>query len=61
MNNKQMLRNLGLGLALSAMLDDDQVAAVAKYVRSHFGNQYTDQVTPAEVEALRPKKPAASE
>lgn len=47
--------------SFGAMLDDDQIAAVANYVRSHFGNQYTDQVTPAEVEALRPKKPAASE
>ena len=47
--------------SFAGMLDDDQIAAVANYVRSHFGNQYTDQVTAAEVKALRPNKPAASE
>jgi mono/diheme cytochrome c family protein len=46
--------------SLGAMFDDDQVAAVVNYVRSHFGNSYTDQVTAAEVKALRPKQPAAS-
>jgi mono/diheme cytochrome c family protein len=45
--------------SFAGALDDDQVAAVANYVRSHFGNQYTDQVTPAEVKALRPKAPPA--
>ena len=47
--------------SFAAYFDDDQVAAVANYVRSHFGNQYTDTITPAEVKALRPKHPAASE
>lgn len=47
--------------SFAAMLDDEQVAAVANYVRSHFGNSYTDTVTPAEVKALRPKHPAESE
>ncbi len=46
--------------SFAGMLDDDQVAAVANYVRSHFGNQYTDQVTAAEVKALRPKEPPAA-
>jgi mono/diheme cytochrome c family protein len=33
---------------------DDQVAAVVNYVRTHFGNSYTDTVTAAEVKPLRP-------
>ena len=40
----------GFGWALS----DDQVAAVVNYVRSHFGNAYTDEVTAADVKAARP-------
>lgn len=33
-------------------LDDAQVAAVVNYVRSHFGNRYTDELTAADVAAL---------
>ena len=33
-------------------LDDAQVAAVVNYVRSHFGNHYTDELTAADVAAL---------
>jgi len=33
-------------------LDDRQIAAVVNYVRSHFGNHYTDEVSPADVAAL---------
>ena len=33
-------------------LDDRQIAAVINYVRSHFGNHYTDEVTPADIAAL---------
>ena len=33
-------------------LDDRQIAAVVNYVRSHFGNRYTDEITPADVAAL---------
>jgi mono/diheme cytochrome c family protein len=36
------------------LLDDEQVAAVVNYVRSHFGNSYPDSVSPAEVRAARP-------
>jgi mono/diheme cytochrome c family protein len=36
-----------------SMLDDEQVAAIVNYVRSNFGNHYKDQVTPAQVAALR--------
>jgi mono/diheme cytochrome c family protein len=35
------------------MMDDDQVAAVANYVRTHFGNDYRDAVTAADVKAVR--------
>ena len=37
-----------------ALLDDEQVAAVVNYVRSHFGNSYPDTVSPAEVRSARP-------
>ena len=33
-------------------LDDRQIAAVVNYVRSHFGNHYTDEVTPADIADL---------
>ena len=35
-------------------LDDAEVAAVVNYVRSHFGNTYTDELTAADVAALHP-------
>jgi mono/diheme cytochrome c family protein len=35
------------------MMTDDQVAAVVNYVRTHFGNQYTDAVRAEEVRAAR--------
>lgn len=34
-------------------LNDEQVAIVINYVRTHFGNHYKDQVTPAAVKARR--------
>ena len=33
-------------------LTEEQIAAVINYVRTHFGNHYTDPVTAAEVHAL---------
>lgn len=33
-------------------LDDRQIAAVVNYVRSHFGNHYTDEVTAVDVAAV---------
>jgi mono/diheme cytochrome c family protein len=36
------------------LLDDEQVAAVVNYVRSHFGNSYPDSVAPADVGSARP-------
>lgn len=37
-------------------LDDAQIARVVNYVRSHFGNHYTDELTPADVAALHPAR-----
>jgi mono/diheme cytochrome c family protein len=39
--------------ALGAMMSDDQVAAVVNYLRTHFGNNYKDAVTTADVSAVR--------
>jgi mono/diheme cytochrome c family protein len=35
------------------LLDDEQVAMVVNYVRSHFGNAYSDRVSPSEVRRAR--------
>lgn len=35
------------------MLDDDQVAAVVNYVRTHFGNDYKDAATAQDVKDAR--------
>lgn len=35
------------------LLNDDQVAAVVNYVRTHFGNSYEDNVFPADVTPAR--------
>ena len=35
-----------------ATLNEEQIAAVVNYVRTHFGNRYTDSITAAEVAAL---------
>jgi mono/diheme cytochrome c family protein len=40
--------------AVGAMMSDEQVAAVVNYLRSHFGNDYSDDVTADEVKAVRP-------
>lgn len=36
-----------------ASLDDQQIADVVNYVRSHFGNAYKDKVTPSDVKTSR--------
>src|ERR1041384_4335682 len=41
--------------AFSRYLDDDQIANVVNYVRTHFGNTYTDMVTAADVKLARSK------
>jgi len=35
------------------MMSDEQVAAVVNYVRTHFGNNYTDKVTAEDVAGTR--------
>ena len=40
--------------AFGGMMNDQQIANVINYVRTHFGNDYKDKVTPAEVKAARP-------
>jgi mono/diheme cytochrome c family protein len=39
----------GLGM----QLDDQQVADVVNYVRTHFGNKYKDRVKPEDVKVMR--------
>ena len=39
---------------IGMMMSDDQVAAVVNYLRTHFGNQYTDTVTAEDVKRVRP-------
>ncbi len=34
-------------------MDNQQIADVVNYVRSHFGNHYTDAIKPEDVQALR--------
>jgi mono/diheme cytochrome c family protein len=34
-------------------MNDDQVAAVVNYTRTHFGNRFAGTVTPSEVRGLR--------
>lgn len=36
----------------SVHLDDEEIASVVNYVRSHFGNRYTDTLTANDVAAL---------
>lgn len=43
--------------AFAMLLDDQQVAGVVNYVRSHFGNHYTDALTADQVKAFRPPAP----
>jgi mono/diheme cytochrome c family protein len=38
-----------------ATLTEEQIAAVINYVRTHFGNRYTDSITAVEVAALDQK------
>ena len=40
------------------MLNDAQVADVVNYVRSHFGNDYRDALSAADVSAARPAQPS---
>ena len=50
-----VLQGLRAMPAFGDQLDDEQIAAAVDYVRSHFGNDYPDAVSPATVQSLRPK------
>jgi mono/diheme cytochrome c family protein len=39
--------------AFGDMMSNDQVAAVVNYLRTHFGNNYVDNITAEEIEAMR--------
>jgi mono/diheme cytochrome c family protein len=39
--------------SFARFLDDEQVAAIVNYIRTHFGNRYADSITPADVAAIR--------
>lgn len=39
--------------AFGALLDDAQVASLVTYIRTHFGNEYAEVVTPTLVESIR--------
>lgn len=39
--------------SLALQLDDQQIADVVNYVRTHFGNKYRDKVKPADVKLQR--------
>ena len=41
----------------NGQLTDTQIADVVNYVRTHFGNSYTDAVTPADVAAAKGPAP----
>jgi mono/diheme cytochrome c family protein len=41
----------------NGFLTDQQIADVVNYVRSNFGNHYTDEVTPADVAAAQVPAP----
>lgn len=38
----------------AGLLNDQQIANVVNYVRTHFGNHYTDTLKPADVSGMRP-------
>jgi mono/diheme cytochrome c family protein len=40
--------------AFGNLLSDAQVAGVVNYVRSHFGNAYTDTLKPEDIKPFRP-------
>ncbi len=39
------------------LLTDTQIANVTNYIRTNFGNAYTDAITPEQVTPLRPARP----
>jgi mono/diheme cytochrome c family protein len=52
-----MLNGLHGMPSFSAYLNDAQIAAVANYVTTHFGNKSTQAISEQQVKELRPPKP----
>lgn len=52
-----MLNGLHGMPSFSGYLNDAQIAAVANYVTTHFGNKSTQSITEQQVKELRPPKP----
>ena len=52
-----VLNGLGGMPWFNGALSDAQVASVVNYIRTHFGNNYTDSVSPADVAAVRGPAP----
>ena len=48
-----IVSGLGAMQPMGYMLDDEQIAAVVNYVRTHFGNVYPDAVSAADAKAAR--------
>jgi mono/diheme cytochrome c family protein len=46
---------IGEGFAGGTMLTDAQIADVINYVRTHFGNHYTDTITADDIKAMHPQ------
>lgn len=49
-----MVGNKGMP-GLGGVLNDEQIAEVVNYIRTHFGNDYPDKTTAKDVAAQRPK------
>lgn len=49
-----VVNGLGAMPAFGSLLNDEQVASLVNYLRTHFGNAYADTLTAAEVKTLRP-------
>jgi len=56
-----VLNGAGAMPSFAGGLDDEQVANVVNYIRSHFGNDYDGALTPEQVAAMRPKGDSPSE
>lgn len=51
---RTVLHGFGDMPPFSQDLDDAQIANVANYIRTHFGNHFEPAITAAEVKAMRP-------
>ena len=50
---RMVVRGRGGMPPFADMMNDDQIAAVVNYLRTHFGNNYTDMVTAQDVRDVR--------